>query len=125
LCPRSSSGAGPVNAAGLWHDAGIGQGLVLLGLVWLIVKTADLAVEVCRIKRGTPDTDEQLVDEARELARLVEAQSHDLLQEAELLRAVVEEIRDDDRPGEADDELLVELRAIRGALEQLPAGGAR
>ena len=43
------------------------------------------------------------------------------LQETELLRAVVEEVRDDDRPGEADDE----LRAIRGALEQLPAGGAR
>ena len=35
---RASSGAGPVNAAGLWHDAGIGQGLVLRGLVWLIVK---------------------------------------------------------------------------------------
>ena len=47
-----------MNAAGLWHDAGIGQGLVLRGLVWLIVKTADLAVEVWRIKRGTPDTDE-------------------------------------------------------------------
>jgi len=43
-----------MSAADLWHDAGIGQGLILLGLVWLIVKTADLSItfHIASYRRG-------------------------------------------------------------------------
>ena len=50
----------------------------------------------------------------------------DLFTETESLREVVTEIRDDPRPAEAHNELLVELRRIAAAVEQLVArGGVR
>ena len=55
----------------------------------------------------------------------VDPYGHDLFQEAELLREVVAEIRDDPRAAEAHDELLVELRAIRAAVARTTPGGVR
>jgi hypothetical protein len=76
----------------LWQSAGLGQVLILLGLVWLMATTAKLAVAVWRAQRDTTDTDTQLVDEARNLARLIEAHSHALLQELALVRAAAVDV---------------------------------
>jgi hypothetical protein len=90
----------------------IGQGIALAGLAWLLVGGGALVLAVLRLR-----TLRAVVAELHALHDVGNGYGHDLLQEAESLREVVEPIREDERLGQVLDEVC----AVHGAIERRPS----
>lgn len=87
---------------------------LLVAIAWVVWQGLDAAasVLVARIWPAGPDVAEQLVDEVRELRELLDAHAQEAAQEAEALREVVEQLRDDERGVDRLDELLEQARRL-------------
>lgn len=104
-------------AAQWWAVLSVGQGLVLVASALLIGGVAALGIEVRRTRWAA----RALLEEVRDVRQLLDAHGHDLLQETELLRGTVEEVRDDTRA----DRMLDELRRLQaGQVGTRPGGGS-
>jgi hypothetical protein len=105
-----------VNAAA-WAGVPLGGAVLVVGALWLAVRVLDLSVQVWRFRRGGSEV-ARLVEAVEKVGELLDGHAHDTLQEAELLRGVVEEIRDDERTDRVLDEVLEEMRRRRGTVER-------
>lgn len=88
---------------------------LLVVVAWVVWQGLDAAAAVLLRLVGRGDEAggvEQLVDEVRQLRELLDDHGRDLLAEAEDLRGVVEQLRDDERGVDRLDELLEQARRL-------------